>query len=158
MPSYDHRRLITENDSQTRSYVFRDPWGTLSPLIRAAMGLDRSWSSDGSCRHHPEGVLPTGATWWHGETASVGARLQPKLKLKAEMAAAALLVCQGCPVQYECATYAVEGSMQAGIWGVSSQNREWLQRLNPTLAVALIDEARTKAVPVEVHIRAARLR
>ncbi len=56
------------------------------------------------------------------------------------------------------ATYAVEGSMQAGIWGVSSQNREWLQRLNPTLAVALIDEARTKAVPVEVHIRAARLR
>lgn len=140
-----------------------DDQADLGVLIRSAHGLDRAWWDQAKCKQWEPSEHPALGPWrdqryvgpsiwqvdwsqrieWEGR--SVPGRALIEL---------AVLVCQGCPAQWDCATYAVRGLMCGGTWAMTPKNLQWLIASENPLAV--IDSARESGTPVEVAVRAAR--
>ena len=92
----------------------------LGDLITAAFGLDRAWTAKASCLAWV-GDDPKPTPWQVNKSQTVaGVRGAELIKL-------ALMVCQSCEAQYDCARYAVRGKMQAGTWAMGITNLDWLQ-------------------------------
>lgn len=119
-----------------------DDFGT---LIRAAFGLDRSWTERAACRDYPIGQRTDGKTPWHVDW---GDRLNGVSGR--EIVKTALIICHGCAAQYDCARYAVEGLCCAGTWAMPLSSLEWLQR-QPD-ALGMIDKAERQGVPVQIAV------
>ena len=82
----------------------------LGVLITASYGLPNEWRDDASCRGWHEAPTP-----WHFSPGTPSLR-----RIRSdEQVAFALIICQGCPVQYACAAWAVEGRMRAGTWAMA---------------------------------------
>lgn len=58
--------------------------------------------------------------------------------------------CSACPVQWECARWAIANEMECGVWGMTRRDRRWLER-HPN-AVGVIDAARRDHVPVGTYV------
>jgi hypothetical protein len=100
--------------------------------------------------------------WTCGENGTVRVgRHQVEASKLTEMA---VMICQTCPVQYDCARYAVTYEEAAGTWAMRRRNLEWLLnyetkaalRMSSTEAIAIIDAAEHAGVPVEIHVGAVR--
>lgn len=79
-------------------------------MIALFPATDRSWMADAACRDHdPELFYPTAGL----------------------PTAAALAICQGCPVRERCADYADANHERHGVWGgmvTEQRNRRARQR------------------------------
>lgn len=133
----------------------------LGNLITAAFGLDRDWSEKASC--HPKRYVKASTTipspWQfdpHQKVTFTNADGVKTTIRGRQMIAAALLVCHSCPVQYECATYAVEGKVLAGTWGLGVFDLDWLRK-QPNWR-EIIAEARRLRQPLQKAIPARRVR
>lgn len=127
----------------------------LGELIHAADGLDRSWVESSPCRLWAGSLRPT--PWQvHKDQRFVEHRDGKKVVMRGdEMIKMALMICATCPVQYDCAAYAVQGLMQAGTWAMGIANLRWMQD-NATEPLALIEEARDLSAPVDEFVTALR--
>ena len=111
--------------------------------IRAALGLNREWAVQGYCRHADGGrdiawrVTPAERVTI-GKTKYVGA----------ELIAYAEATCELCPVQWECARFALRSEASVGTWGMSFDDLEWLSK-NVDDPVGFIDAADTEDIPVQ---------
>lgn len=81
---------------------------------------------DGKCRgYNRSKQLAAGTpTPWQIDPPSSGNK---RRQLHIEMINVALIVCSGCPAQYECATFATQ-AVFAGTWSMEIGNLEWLRR------------------------------
>lgn len=67
-----------------------------------------------------------------------------------ELVRYALIICHGCPAQYDCATYAVKATMIAGTWSMPVTQLRWLQAQDDGLD--LIEIARSRHAAVQTVI------
>lgn len=103
----------------------------------------------GLCFHHELG----GRAWTAGED---GKEMLHGRKVPASaLTEMAVMVCQTCPVQYDCTRYAVEYAEAAGTWGCRRRHLEWLFKRSD--AMLIIGAAEAEAVPVEQYVAAVRV-
>ena len=114
--------------------------------ILRTLGKDRSWMEKGSCRKHD---LSRANAWTRGPNESVPVG---DVDVRgSDLIAAALKVCAGCPVQWECALWAAEIREETGTWAMRHDDLEWLwSHPNPQ---GIVNKARLdgKAVQHAVH-------
>ncbi len=67
----------------------------------------------------------------------------------------ALLECAMCPVQWDCARFAVQVREPLGTWAMSIEDREWLQD-QPIDADVFIKQAESDCRPIQHAVRDAR--
>lgn len=114
--------------------------------ILKTLGRDREWMEKGSCRGHD---LAKKRAWTVrpadkvtvGDNKFTGARLIE----------AALKICGGCPVQYECAIWAFEIREESGTWAMPHDDLLWLTR-QPD-GEGIIHKARLDGITVQVAVR-----
>jgi hypothetical protein len=113
----------------------------LGILITAAYGLDTNWMEQGSCFNWGSN-RPGHPTPW---------QVAPGKKYNgisgSELQKYALMICNSCDAQYDCADYAVDAKMIAGSWAMPITQLRWLQGRSD--AHDLIDMARGSDVPVQ---------
>lgn len=134
----------------------------LGVLIRAAYGLDRSWRREAACRRwEPDETTPELEAWrrWDYEGPSiwqVGHQQRVNGVKGEKLIEMALLVCHGCPAQYDCATWAVEAMAAGGTYAMPLPALLWLQKQDEPLD--LIEMARAGRIPVQEVVAGARTR
>ena len=137
-----------------------------SPLASSAAtshtcadGLDRSFVERGRCRrqwseHDPDvgglGLSSARSRWWNSGRNEVivgadGRRLSVK-----RMREAALTICEMCPVQWQCVTFAIDSSSHF-TWGCSEEERSTLAELSDWRERVL--DAQDNAISVRSLIR-----
>jgi hypothetical protein len=84
----------------------------LPRYVRAGFGLDLSWKKNAKCKTQT-GLTGKAWTTTAAETITVGDEKLPGRKL-IQMA---VMVCRTCPVQWECARYAIKSEAEIGTWG-----------------------------------------
>lgn len=118
--------------------------------MRAARGVDTSWKEEARCRgSHRPADLPDFAF-------TVDPKDRGPLLLgrpAAAWIAMALIVCQGCPVQYGCARFAIEVGEKWGTWGMHTDDLKRLLKLGKVGAHRVVDVAEDHGVPVQVAVR-----
>lgn len=112
--------------------------------IRRAHGVPAEWKSQGLCRQHS--TVP-GVAW----------RVDPREKTpeviggqrydKAELEKLAAEVCSGCPVQWDCTSYAIVVGELVGTWGVRLETLKAMQK-DEVRALAVIRRAQATRVTV----------
>ena len=127
-----------------------DQWDAWPKHIASAVGAPRDWMKQAKCRAlqgriarrpwtaHRIDVVRVGRWTYRGE----------------ELIAYALLVCQSCPVQWECARFAMTTWENWGTWAMGISDARWLHD-QPDHS-ALIDKAQDDGVPVQVAVSSAR--
>lgn len=113
----------------------------LGVLICAAYGLNTDWMKKGSCYGWGSN-RPGHPTPW---------QVAPGKKYDglsgAELVKYALIICSGCPSQYDCAKFAVDAQMIAGTWSCPITQLRWLQKQDD--AHDLIEMARESGTPMQ---------
>jgi hypothetical protein len=126
-----------------------DQWDAWPKHIASAVGASRDWMAQGKCRAiqgriarrpwtaHRNDVIHVGRWTYRGE----------------ELIAYALLICRNCPVQWDCARFAMTTWENWGTWAMKKSEATWLhaQPDHP----ALIDKAQEDGVPVQIAVSAA---
>lgn len=72
----------------------------------------------------------------------------------AEVEQLAMIVCNGCAAQYDCALYALAADEQVGTWAIPQSWLQALRRRGDRRAVAVIEAARSRAVTVQTMVKA----
>lgn len=116
----------------------------LGSLITAALDLDWSWFDRGACTTWHQ--TWAGPTPWQFDPGVVRDGIKGD-----EMIEVALLTCQGCPVQYQCAKFAVLGRMNAGTWAMHPHDLVWLGQQKDRLRI--ISDAEAAGLPVGRVVR-----
>jgi hypothetical protein len=125
-----------------------DGFEFLPKHIGLGMGVDRSWSEQSKCRE----VSDTRWPWL----------VQPLEKVKVgkntydgeSLIALALMTCQVCPVQYDCARFGIETeAANWGTWGCHPRRMKWLRK-QPDMD-RIIDRAEYAGVPLDKAISTA---
>ena len=115
--------------------------------ILKVLGKDRSWMDNGACRGHD---LARRNAWTvrPGDAPVLfdGVELDPK-----ELIQAALMICAGCPAQYQCALWAIEVREESGTWGMEHNHLLWLIRQDDSEAV--VHQAKVAQEPVQVAVK-----
>lgn len=143
-----------------------DDLSDLGVLIRTAHGLDRAWWANAKCRQwEPPSDDDTLGPWrdqryvgpsiWQVEWDQVITWRDHEPIRGQKLIELAVLICQGCPAQWDCADYAVRGLMQGGTWATTPRNLRWLIE-DADDPLALIESARHAGQPVDVAVRVAR--
>lgn len=127
----------------------------LGVLLAAALGLDRGWTKRAACRGWRYDDDPDGAMMrpspWHLAPGDVDPANRERTAY--EMVKVALMICHGCPVQWDCARYAIEGQMRAGTWAMPiSVLRSMSRPANIERSLAQIDAAEAEGFPVQVAV------
>jgi hypothetical protein len=118
--------------------------------IRAALGVDRDWVVHGYCRH-ADGGRDVAWRCSPAERITIG-----KTKyIGAELIAYAEATCELCPVQWECARYALKTEANHGTWGAAQESLEWLRK-HCSDPAGLIDVADHEDITVAEAILIAR--
>jgi hypothetical protein len=71
-----------------------------------------------------------------------------------ELIALALQICGRCPVQWECAAFAIATDQRWGTWGMSIDDLHWLHRSKR--AATILRRSQFAGEPVQVSVAAAR--
>lgn len=137
-----------------KPYNYTDDDKSLGRAVLAVRGLDQSWMPKGSCRNYPAGRQPDGSTLWHADMTDKRYPTRAERDHNA-LATVALMICRNCPVQYECADFAVRSEACAGTYGVRLSNLRWLQE---GMNRSVLDRGRTSGLPVEVFVSNVRFR
>jgi hypothetical protein len=115
--------------------------------ILKVLGKDRSWMDNGACRGHD---LARRKAWTCRRADGVvefdGIELDPK-----ELIDAALMICAGCPAQYQCALWAIEVKEESGTWAMEHNHLLWVIRQDDSEAI--IHKAKVAQEPVQVAVK-----
>lgn len=115
--------------------------------VQRALSADRSYYDQAACRQRIDG------------TPKIAWLAEPKRRYKAggqtytgeRLIELALLGCSMCPVQWECATTALDADERAGIWG-DTLDRLATVRLAPVNHVTFFEMAKSTGVTVQRSI------
>ncbi|MBT8241663.1 MAG: WhiB family transcriptional regulator [Acidimicrobiia bacterium] len=114
--------------------------------ILKVLGKDRTWMDNGSCRNHELARRNAWTCRSGDDPIPFGdIDLDPK-----ELIEAALMICAGCPAQYQCALWAVEVREESGTWSMKHDHLLWLIRQDDSEAI--IHMARIDHEPVQVAV------
>jgi hypothetical protein len=123
--------------------------------VKLAFDEDRSWAEGAQCTD-ANGKLRFAWTVLANETVTLG----DSAYSGSELIALALEYCRACPVQWECAAFAIHTAPKAeqlwGTWGADMVDLRWLHRPGPAVADAVIAAASASATPVQVAVHSAR--
>ena len=123
--------------------------------VKLAFDADRSWAEGAQCTD-ANGKLRYAWTVLANETIELGDSVYGGN----ELIALALEYCRVCPVQWQCASFAVATAPKPeqlwGTWGADMVELRWLKRQGPLVTDALIGQAEATATPVQVAVHAAR--
>jgi hypothetical protein len=115
--------------------------------ILKVLGKDRSWMDNGACRGHD---LARRNAWTcrraDGPIEFGGIELDPQ-----ELIDAALMICAGCPAQYQCALWAIEVKEESGTWAMKHNHLLWVIRQDDSEAI--IHQAKIDREPVQVAVK-----
>jgi len=115
--------------------------------ILKVLGKDRSWMDNGACRNHH---LARKNAWTlrpgDDPVEYVGLKLDPK-----ELIQAALMICAGCPAQYQCALWAIEVKEESGTWSMEHNHLLWVIRQDDSEAI--VHKAKIAGEPVQVAVK-----
>lgn len=127
----------------------------LGVLITRAYGVDRDWWSDAACRSWSATArVPSPWQFDPKQTVIVSLSDGSQSVLRGgEMIKLALMICETCPAQYQCARYAIDAGMLAGTWAMKIVDLKKLLELEPKEAVAVVDAAEQEGMPVQVYVR-----
>lgn len=125
----------------------------LGVLIAAALDLPREWMARGRCVGHSydDGGTRYRPSPWQVSAAQSVVRGGVKTSGR-ELIKLALTFCQSCPVQWDCATYAIVGRMRAGTWAMKMADLDMMQK-EPDRWVRQVERWQAKGVPVQVGLR-----
>ena len=140
----------------TRQRLCEGSIDDLGVLLTAAFGLNASWHSEARCKdwNGPDELIPTPWQFDPGQKVKIG----PKQWLRgSEMIDLALMSCYACPVQSDCATWAVKARARAGTFAMKIIDLKFLESLDEDVALALIEEAAAAGVPLQRAIPAYRM-
>ena len=112
--------------------------------IQRALSVDRSFYQDAACRSADGSTPKVAWTASTGRKYRIGGHIYPGEKL----IDLALLTCSGCPVQWECASAAIEADERAGVWADTLDNLNWLRRQEADPATTL-EMAKSAGVSVQ---------
>ena len=125
-----------------RSYAGTDEdWPA---YVLRARGRDRSWMSQGSCSPENRSWSVGKMTWMvpRGET-----RVVDGVKYVGdEQERIALKICGTCPMQWQCARWAVEVQEASGTWAMPLNSLRWMLKQDDALLI--VDNARVNEIPV----------
>jgi hypothetical protein len=107
-----------------RSRSFDGGFDDLPLSIQRALRVDRSFYAEASCRTNEHTAPKIAWVASPGRNYKVGANRYSGEKL-IELA---LSVCSTCPVQWQCASAALEADERAGVWSDTLENLHWLRR------------------------------
>lgn len=134
------------------SFIDDDP-ATFPLHVRLAYDHSLEWRAEGRCRGY-DGQLRLAWSILPKEEVAFG----DSVYLGSELIALALEFCRGCPVQYDCARYALRTAPSHtyiwGTWGAHMADLRWAKRTE--VGEAVIDRAEAEAVPVQVALTEAR--
>jgi hypothetical protein len=123
----------------------------LPPIhIASAQGVDRSWIARARCR--PQGGAVDPRTPWTvnpNETVKVGRSTYEG----PELIAMALMICMGCPAQWDCARFGITTWPNWGTWACDIEDLRFMHRQGANIARRHIDYAEARSVPVQVMSR-----
>lgn len=115
--------------------------------MNAAMGVDKTWAEQAMCRRSETSDISVAWRISEGEEFRIGESVYKA----SELIALALQICERCPVQWDCARFAIIVGEDACTWGMRLQDlrklREWDNGL------ALIEKARAEETPVQQIVR-----
>lgn len=126
------------------------PLDELAAYAQRVVGMDSTWMTHAVCR----GLDQAKKAWFtcitRDELWIAGSRTNGY-----EAHKHAVNICFNCPVQWECARWAVEVEEEVGVWGMFPADLGWLQdhAANP---LGIIDTARVAEEPVQVAVQRAR--
>jgi len=131
-----------------------------NPILKSAtcaQGQDDSWKQQALClgkSNNPNS--PFYEAWytdpWRVHTLHDGTKISG-----ATLTEVALQFCAMCPVQWDCATWAINVEEPYCVWGASHEDIEWLQRKRSTRAAGDIERARREGTAVQVMVRKLKL-
>jgi hypothetical protein len=120
--------------------------GVLPVHMRKAQGIDRSWVEDARCRKNTDGV--PGFAWTVVKT-DRGPLLQGR---PAEAwITMAVSICKACPVQYDCARFAVQVDERYGTWSMDIRDLSWLKGRDNWNAI--VDAAESTSTPIATAVQ-----
>jgi hypothetical protein len=123
--------------------------------VKLAFDEDRSWAEEARCTDS-NGKLRFAWTVLANESIELGDSTYDGSSL----IALALEYCRVCPVQWECAAFAIHTSPKPeqlwGTWGADMVDLRWLKRQGPIVADAVLAEASCSQTPVQVAVHSAR--
>ena len=100
-----------------------DGFEFLPKHIGLGIGVDRSWGDKAKCREVVDDRWPWLVT--PNEEVKVGNTVY----IGEQLIALALMTCETCPAQYDCAHYGIETEAAAwGTWGVHPRRMKWLRK------------------------------
>jgi hypothetical protein len=112
--------------------------------IRRGFGKDRSWVDRAKCRNNEN--LP-GFAWTIEVRDSRMMGKPPKRVTARALHRLALKECLLCPVQWECAKYAIDTDAVVGVWGARLEDLRWLACHSEWRDILVL--AKEHAVPVQ---------
>jgi hypothetical protein len=126
------------------------PGAPLPPYVSRAHNYDDSWKNHALCTGHIKEGSPFRKAWitdaitMHpiGETVVSGKTLID----------VALTFCAMCPVQWDCAIWAIEVRERCGTWGMPYERLEQAQK-DPDTWISRINAARVSGTSVQVAVR-----
>lgn len=117
--------------------------------IAAAIGVDRSWMEGALCKGQDE-IPPFSWRVNRNQWVMIGGK-----RVKGEkFVEVALMLCDACPAQWDCARFAIKTDAQSCTWGAPLEEIRWLMTQPEPLAA--IDMAEEAGVSVQVAIRTIR--
>lgn len=131
-----------------------DEFDTFPIYVRRAFEADASFAVKGYCRTR-DGVIKEAWTVLPSETLIIdGGRYEGRTLIKM-----ALELCRICPVQWECATFALTMASEPtyiwGTWGADATSLRWLKKRGK-LGTEIIRQAESTSTPVQVAVKLAR--
>lgn len=127
-----------------------------NPVLKSAtcaQGQDATWKAKAQCLGKSNNPKSPFYEAWYTEAGKVhelhdGTKVSGKV-----LTEVALTFCAMCPVQWECATWAINVDEPYCVWGASYEDIEWLQKRGAERARSDIEGARKRGEAVQVMIR-----
>lgn len=125
---------------------------TLPNYVTRSHNVDASWTEDAKCKGLSGATDSPWYNAWFIEP-SGKQRIGDAIVRGEELIKVALDICMHCPVQWQCARWALEVEEPQGTWGLPFDDLRWLRRQFGDQAAGVIDRAEGLDDPVQVHVK-----
>lgn len=123
--------------------------------MKLAFDADRTWAEGAQCTD-ANGKLRYAWTVLANESIELGESVYSG----SDLIALALEYCRVCPVQWQCAAFAVATAPKPeqlwGTWGADMVELRWLKRQGPVVTDAVLGHAEVTSTPVQIAVHTAR--
>jgi len=139
---------------------FIDDPSALNRAYTRGHGVPIGWRKDAPCSRRRTKAFTTGGTRKGGEPSVWLVEPQERYKFGdgtvsgEQLLEVALGQCSLCPVQWDCASAAVEADEPWGVWGMTYDDLEWVKRRAD--AEGFIRDAQRRGQPIQFAVSHAR--